>query len=269
MAIEHNATLRVYETGAVLTFGRSRFNEKPGVAVLIKNDPIIACACGDEHTVVIAASHRVFSFGSNEFGQLGLGHTKSVTRPSCVKDWGRGTGGSERGSMERHGVHTAPYSRPGRQQHAAADRSRCAMADHEELPETGAVLTFGRSRFNENQASRFWIKNDPIIACACGDEHTVVIAASHRVFSFGSNEFGQLGLGHTKSVTRPSCVKAHGQLFAWGSNEDGQCGLGDAPGACLPTPVPSDEEIVSLSCGYRHTAFVTGQHTWHCRCLAP
>ncbi|XP_043220085.1 X-linked retinitis pigmentosa GTPase regulator-like [Amphibalanus amphitrite] len=221
--------------------------------------------------------------------------------------------------MERHGVHTAPYSRPGRQQHAAADRSRCAMADHEELPETGAVLTFGRSRFNENQASRFWIKNDPIIACACGDEHTVVIAASHRVFSFGSNEFGQLGLGHTKSVTRPSCVKedgklfafglnqdgqlglghtemtfdqvtqwnggtaeqidagvahtvvltAHGQLFAWGSNEDGQCGLGDAPGACLPTPVPSDEEIVSLSCGYRHTAFVTGQHTWHCRCLAP
>ncbi|KAF0305833.1 X-linked retinitis pigmentosa GTPase regulator [Amphibalanus amphitrite] len=222
---------------------------------------------------------------------------------------GLGTGGSERGSMERHGVHTAPYSRPGRQQHAAADRSRCAMADHEELPETGAVLTFGRSRFNENQASRFWIKNDPIIACACGDEHTVVIAASHRVFSFGSNEFGQLGLGHTKSVTRPSCVKAlkselcsadgqlglghtemtfdqvtqwnggtaeqidagvahtvvltaHGQLFAWGSNEDGQCGLGDAPGACLPTPVPSDEEIVSLSCGYRHTAFVTGHVTW-------
>ena len=50
-----------------------------------------------------------------------------------------------------------------------------------------------------------------------------------------------------------------GILFAWGSNEDGQCGLGDAPGACLPQQVPSDGEIVNLSCGYRHTAFVTGQ----------
>ncbi|XP_043216160.1 X-linked retinitis pigmentosa GTPase regulator-like [Amphibalanus amphitrite] len=153
------------------------------------------------------ASHRVFSFGSNEFGQLGLGHTKSVTRPSCVKA----------------------------------------------------------------------LKSELCSAVGCGKSHTVIGTEDGKLFAFGLNQDGQLGLGHTEmtfdqvtqwnggtaeqidaGVAHTVVLTDHGQLFAWGSNEDGQCGLGDAPGACLPTPVPSDEEIVSLSCGYRHTAFVTG-----------
>ena len=42
--------------------------------------------------------------------------------------------------------------------------------------ECGAVFTFGRTRFAENMNSKFWIKNDAIIAIACGDEHSAVVS---------------------------------------------------------------------------------------------
>lgn len=36
----------------------------------------------------------------------------------------------------------------------------------------GAAFTFGRSRFGNE---KFWIKNDPILQVACGDEHTALL----------------------------------------------------------------------------------------------
>lgn len=41
--------------------------------------------------------------------------------------------------------------------------------------DTGAVFTFGKSRFADNVPSKFWIKNDVVVEIACGDEHTAVI----------------------------------------------------------------------------------------------
>ena len=42
-------------------------------------------SCGDEHTAVVTSSGRLFTFGCNEWGQLGLGHNNNVIKPSCVK----------------------------------------------------------------------------------------------------------------------------------------------------------------------------------------
>ena len=49
---------------------------------------IQACAvsCGMGHTVVLDSSRRkAFAFGWNNMGQLGLGHTRSVSKPTQVK----------------------------------------------------------------------------------------------------------------------------------------------------------------------------------------
>ena len=39
-----------------------------------------------------------------------------------------------------------------------------------EVPDTGAVFTFGKSKFAENAPSKFWIKRDLVLRLACGDE---------------------------------------------------------------------------------------------------
>ena len=73
------------------------------------------------------------------------------------------------------------------------------MSEEPQVPATGAVFTFGKSKFAENAPSKFWIKRDTIVAISCGDEHTAVVTQTGRLFTFGSNEFGQLGLGMISS----------------------------------------------------------------------
>lgn len=42
----------------------------------------------------------------------------------------------------------------------------------------GAAFTFGRSRFADNVAGKFWIKDDPVLQIACGDEHTALLTGN-------------------------------------------------------------------------------------------
>ncbi|XP_011604657.1 retinitis pigmentosa GTPase regulator b isoform X2 [Takifugu rubripes] len=118
----------------------------------------------------------------------------------------------------------------------------------DEIPETGAVFTFGKSKFADNIPSKFWLKNDVPLKIACGDEHTALITKNGRLFMFGSNNWGQLGLGSKRTVNKPTCVKAlktekvllvacgrnhtlictaQGKVFSSGGNSEGQLGLGD------------------------------------------
>ncbi|KAF4107404.1 retinitis pigmentosa GTPase regulator b isoform X1 [Onychostoma macrolepis] len=118
----------------------------------------------------------------------------------------------------------------------------------DEIPESGAVFTFGKSKFADNVPSKFWLKNDVPLRIACGDEHTALVTENGKLFMFGSNNWGQLGLGTKTTVNKPTCVKAlkservklaacgrthtlvytsRGNLYASGGNNEGQLGLGD------------------------------------------
>ncbi|KFO58587.1 X-linked retinitis pigmentosa GTPase regulator, partial [Corvus brachyrhynchos] len=114
--------------------------------------------------------------------------------------------------------------------------------------ESGAVFTFGKSKFAEDIPSKFWFKNDKPVLISCGDEHTAVITGKGKLYMFGSNDWGQLGLGSKNTVSKPTCVKAlkpekpklavcgrnhtlvyteKGNVYAAGGNSEGQLGLGD------------------------------------------
>ena len=43
--------------------------------------------------------------------------------------------------------------------------------------EIGAIFTFGKTRFAENLANKFWIRDDKVLQLACGDEHSAVITS--------------------------------------------------------------------------------------------
>uniref|UniRef100_H0W4R4 X-linked retinitis pigmentosa GTPase regulator n=1 Tax=Cavia porcellus TaxID=10141 RepID=H0W4R4_CAVPO len=116
------------------------------------------------------------------------------------------------------------------------------------VPDSGAVFTFGKTKFAENMPSKFWFKNDIPMYLSCGDEHTAVVTGNNKLYMFGSNNWGQLGLGSKSDVKKPTCVKAlkpekvqfaacgrnHtliltvvGNVYAAGGNNEGQLGLGD------------------------------------------
>ncbi|XP_043393974.1 X-linked retinitis pigmentosa GTPase regulator isoform X2 [Chelonia mydas] len=123
------------------------------------------------------------------------------------------------------------------------------MGEAEEpVPESGAVFTFGKSKFAENIPSKFWFKNDKTLYMSCGDEHTAIVTGNGKLYMFGSNNWGQLGLGTKNTINKPTCVKAlkpekvklaacgrnhtlvyteRGHVYAAGGNSEGQLGLGD------------------------------------------
>nr|XP_048720090.1 X-linked retinitis pigmentosa GTPase regulator isoform X6 [Caretta caretta] len=101
------------------------------------------------------------------------------------------------------------------------------MGEAEEpVPESGAVFTFGKSKFAENIPSKFWFKNDKPLYMSCGDEHTAIVTED-------------------------------GQLFVWGDNSEGQIGLAGEASVCVPCQVDVGKPVSWVSCGYYHSALVT------------
>lgn len=56
------------------------------------------------------------------------------------------------------------------------------------LPESGAVFTFGKSKFADNVPSKFWLKNDVAVRIACGDEHTALITGERPSSASGQTD---------------------------------------------------------------------------------
>eukprot|EP01124_Arcella_intermedia_P029432 TRINITY_DN6208_c0_g2_i1.p1 TRINITY_DN6208_c0_g2~~TRINITY_DN6208_c0_g2_i1.p1 ORF type:complete len:472 (-),score=111.77 TRINITY_DN6208_c0_g2_i1:115-1530(-) len=79
------------------------------------------------------------------------------------------------------------------------------------------------------------------------DPNSVVLTKDGQIWTFGSNKYGQLGLGDFKDRDTPTrvatlytnvtqiacgdnhtlCVSQHGHLYSWGLNKNGQLGHGD------------------------------------------
>ena len=63
-----------------------------------------------------------------------------------------------------------------------------------------------------------------IVSCACGDTHTLCMAADGALWAFGRNSNGQLGNGGTDDSATPRLVEAmkvrrrHGRRTLWDSS---------------------------------------------------
>ncbi|NWS72969.1 RPGR regulator, partial [Crotophaga sulcirostris] len=147
--------------------------------------------------------------------------------------------------------------------------------------ESGAIFTFGKSKFAEDVPSKFWFKNDKPVHISCGDEHTAIVTGNGKLYMFGSNNWGQLGLGSKNTVSKPTCVKAlkpektklavcgrnhtlvyteKGNVYAAGGNSEGQLGLGDTEERTtfhLISFFTSQHKIKQLAAGSYTSAAVT------------
>ena len=85
------------QTGRVWCFGNNRhgklgtgsavdseFGPQP-VAGALSYVRVVHISCGDTHTLAVAETGRMFSWGFNDSGQLGLGHMTSCSTPTLIE----------------------------------------------------------------------------------------------------------------------------------------------------------------------------------------
>lgn len=164
--------------------------------------------CGGDCSFAWTRQGVLYSWGSNTFGQLGQGHElpqvsspqtvvgldcSKLTALACGKThvlsivdgvvwaWGRGVHG-----QLGFGGFVARQTVP----RLALNLSvRVSMAAGDGIDDGG-----GAGKGNANQG-------DVPLTVACGDAHSAVLTASGRLYTFGSNVYGQLG--HSRPVARP------------------------------------------------------------------
>ncbi|NWX45883.1 HERC5 ligase, partial [Steatornis caripensis] len=177
----------VCEGGELFTWGQNTHGQlgvgsqaalmsQPQLVERLKGIPLAQIAAGGAHSAAVSLSGAVYSWGKNDFGQLGLGDTEDRDCPSYV------------GALE----------------HWKTVFISCG-ADHTAvLLKEGLVCTFGaggagqlghnstRNELMPRVVAELW--GARVSQVACGRQHTLVYVPSlDKVYAFGSGEEGQLG----------------------------------------------------------------------------
>lgn len=115
-----------------------------------------------------------------------------------------------------------------------------------------------------------------------GVTHTVLIDIHNNVWSWGSNKYGELGLGHTQDQSVPTkipnfrakqvsaghyntiIIDLDNNVWVCGFNINGQLGLGDKSPRYVLTPIPNFR-AKQVSTGRYHTLFIDLENNvWVC-----
>ncbi|XP_051871021.1 X-linked retinitis pigmentosa GTPase regulator-like isoform X2 [Pristis pectinata] len=257
----------VPDSGAVFTFGKSKFSDNVPSKFWLKNDKAVAISCGDEHTALITENGKLYVFGSNNWGQLGLGTKNTMNKPTCVKALK-----SERVKLAACGRnHTLVWTEQGNI-YAAGDNSegQLGLGDNEE-----------RTVF---QRVEFFTDKQKIKQLAAGSNISAALTEDGNLFMWGDNSEGQIGLDSESNVSLPhqvdvgkpiswvSCgyyhsalVTGDGQLYTFGESDNGKLGLPlDQPiNYRIPQPVNYiSGKVIQVSCGGGHTIVLTEEDVY-------
>ncbi|XP_053610034.1 RCC1-like G exchanging factor-like protein [Plodia interpunctella] len=230
------------------------------------NETITSVCCGQDHTLYLTSSGKVYSCGWGADGQTGLGSYEAQATPARV----RGDVTSERV------VKLA----------SAAD---CVLA----INDQGELFGWGNSEYGQIPMSSqqqqvnmsyalvtFTKGLGKIVDVAAGGSFCLIVNEHGDVFVWG---YGLLGLGpnvqHTAKpkqipaalfgrnefnpescVKRVACGISHlaaissaGDLYTWGRNRHGCLGLGGAADQHFPLRVSIGAHVLNVSCSVDHT----------------
>lgn len=217
---------------------------------------------GDDHNVMLDNQGKLYAWGANNKGQLGLGHTKEVGEVVQVD---LGVSNDPVVDVRAKGMNTV-----------AVTASGAAFA-WPFLLENGWKLSPYRLNLP---------KNVKISSASCGMNFSILLANNGLLFSFGTdNSAGQLGLGDQQPRRHPTlitklksdgelatqvscgykhviCKTSFGKIFVWGWGGCGQLGLRDYESRSVPTLAENrlgsaKEKVLQVQAGYRCSIALT------------
>jgi alpha-tubulin suppressor-like RCC1 family protein len=271
---------------------------------------------GSNHTCGLDAGRFAFCWGSNARGQLGLAvppggdvaqpqavaggasfaavsaaniFTCGLTEAGSAYCWGAG-------DIGQLGVDSLPFaqSAPAAVAGGRVFTSISAGGAHAcALTPDGIVFCWGSNSFRQiGTGDTAAVYSTPAPAAgslefasvSTGSDHTCALTREGRGYCWGSNTFGELGIGPGGSGATPSAVAGDltfatistgagfscgliigGQAYCWGRNLEGQLGTGSASfGESAPVPVSGTLSFRSLSVGGFHACGITVEGLLHC-----
>ena len=200
----------------------------------------------------IATSKGLFSWGRNNYGQLGQNDTTNRSSPVQVgsdTDWEDVAGGNN---------------------YPLATKS------------DGTLWTWGYNDYGQLGQGDITHRSSPVQVGSdtdwenvyCGNRYTLATKSDGTLWAWGNNDFGQLGQGDVTYRSSPVQVgsdtdwedvagggyfqtiatKSNGTLWAWGSNHYGQLGQSDMIHRSSPVQIGSDADWENVADG-------SGSHT--------
>lgn len=253
---------------------------------LVSGEVISYIAAGDKHAFALTSKGRVFAWGLNGFGQLGDG---SITDKSTPVDITLQFNLRD-GELITSILAGSWYSM------ALSSDSRVFTWGDNRSGQIGDGSIFNRS--NPIEITSFFQLDigDSITQLAAGSSHSLAISSSGRVFSWGLNNYGQLGDGSEVSRLLPNDITANfniamgekitqiiaggfhsiaittnSHVYSWGYNHYGQLGNGTNDDNSIPVDITStfdlkeDSFIYSVSAGFVTSMAITStgeMFTW-------
>uniref|UniRef100_A0A0G4I040 EGF-like domain-containing protein n=1 Tax=Chromera velia CCMP2878 TaxID=1169474 RepID=A0A0G4I040_9ALVE len=228
-----------------------------------RTDAISVCV-GYYHTAVaVAQGGKVFTFGRNDQGQLGDGSTSDRARPLEVMGVGNVT------AVACGWYHTMALTADG--EVWAWGRNYWGQLGTGDTSQSLVPIRVGVGSDLEGQKVA-WI--------SAGDQTSLAVTVSKRLFGWGVNQSGQVAQGHLSTPIKtpaeiflPGGEKARtvkvgvwhalattdsGRLYGWGRNQLGQLGLGAASTAHSSPQLsldvlPKNVTVVDAVPGYEHS----------------
>jgi alpha-tubulin suppressor-like RCC1 family protein len=207
----------------------------------------------------IKADGTLWSWGSNKFGQLGLGDTLNRLKPVRV--------GLDSNWVE---INSGIYHSIG-------------------LKSDGSILVWGSNNFFQLGDSGSNMSKSPVkvsskldvwLNISAGKNHTLGLKTTGTLLAWGSNAFGELGIGTTSNKVSPVeinsehnwtniaagnnfslALKSDGSLWSWGFNSNGELGLGNNIQIDKPKQIGTERDWVSIAAGANHSLFLKSNGT--------
>lgn len=236
---------------------------------LLSGKTVVKIAAGGSHSLALTSDGQVAAWGSNSSWQLG-------------------TGGSASGSAAPVAV-----SRSGVLEDKLVTEIAAGQSHSVALLSDGTMVAWGTNSSGQLGTGNTTLSALPVavlsngalagirfVAIAAGASHTLALSSDGRVFSWGSNQSGQLGRGSGTSTpaaitgggmlegqpviaiaagaSHSLALASNGRVFAWGSGTNGQLGTGNTSNYFTPTAVSTSgvlagKSIVAIAAGGNHS----------------
>lgn len=254
---------------------KSKFESTPNKVNGIPE--VLRVSVGESHVCALLKIGRVVCWGSNANGQLGTSFTAQDLPESPIPQYVNGVTNVE--SIFSGSKHSCALD--------TSKRLFCWGSNKDgQLGQYSADNTEGHSGKNVvPQAEPLDIRD--VVDVALGESHSCAVTIGGFVYCWGSNFYGQLGVGwNVKSSVQPRLVgsltdvieidasknstcalQKGGILRCWGAGDNGQLGTGELVDLSIPSSSSmafSQQFISRFSVGFRSTCVVQPKNGISC-----